>query len=191
MARKWFTRARRFPQLIGRTPDGTRLWGGPYTYLQLATMASVALIMWRTTWLWAHGTLIFNAAIFLTVVIAAVYAAGHLGPTSRNPLVLLGGLTNITGGWRTDNHRLHPPTRNATQLQPLGAVPVYELAPTPTPQTNTAPDPTSHDHDATNTTPDDHAQGQSPDPSVTIAPDAVGSAAGLSEVQQLLLGGRP
>jgi len=26
---KWYTRARRFPQLIGKTPDGARLWGGP------------------------------------------------------------------------------------------------------------------------------------------------------------------
>ena len=36
MALKWYTRARKFPQLIGRTPDGTRIPGGPYTYTQVA-----------------------------------------------------------------------------------------------------------------------------------------------------------
>ena len=52
---KWYTRARKFPQLIGRTPDGTRIPGGPYTYLQVAAGVGMAAVLAATTGLWARG----------------------------------------------------------------------------------------------------------------------------------------
>ena len=78
MALKWYTRARKFPQLIGRTPDGTRIPGGPYTYTQVAAGVVTAVVLAQTTWLWAHGGLILNATIFIGATVGAVFAAGTL-----------------------------------------------------------------------------------------------------------------
>jgi len=36
------------PAAIGKTPDGARLWGGPYTYTQVITAAAVLVIGAKT-----------------------------------------------------------------------------------------------------------------------------------------------
>ena len=38
-----FTAARKFPQLIGKTPDGKRIAGGPYTLTQGIVLAIVLI----------------------------------------------------------------------------------------------------------------------------------------------------
>ena len=45
---RWYTRARKSPQLIGNTPDGAKLWGGPYTYRQGIGAAVVLLVGLKT-----------------------------------------------------------------------------------------------------------------------------------------------
>jgi hypothetical protein len=103
MALKWYTRARKFPQLIGRTPDGTRIPGGPYTYTQVAAGVVTAVVLAQTTWLWAHGGLILNATIFIGATVGAVFAAGKLTPGMRNPIVLASGALNLmSSGYRLD-----------------------------------------------------------------------------------------
>ena len=62
---KWYTRARRFPQLIGKTPDGATIWGGPYTYTQVIAGVAFIVIGSKTTWLWGHFGLLGNALILV------------------------------------------------------------------------------------------------------------------------------
>src|SRR5450759_686655 len=51
---KYYTRARKFPQLIGRTPDGAKIWGGPYTFTQAISAGVVLFVGVNTMGLWAH-----------------------------------------------------------------------------------------------------------------------------------------
>lgn len=83
---KWYTRARRFPQLIGKTHDGTPLWGGPYTYTQVIVGVGILIVGVKTTSLWGHFGLIGNALLLLSVAYGVVLLVGRLPIGSRNPL---------------------------------------------------------------------------------------------------------
>ena len=83
---KWYTRARRFPQLIGKTPDGATIWGGPYTYTQVIAGVAFIVIGSKTTWLWGHFGLIGNALILLGCAYGLVLVLGRLPIGSRNPI---------------------------------------------------------------------------------------------------------
>lgn len=52
---KWYTKARRFPQLLGRAPDGTRIPFGPYTMTQAIGAGAVIFAAKVLSGLWAHG----------------------------------------------------------------------------------------------------------------------------------------
>ncbi len=128
MALKWYTRARKFPQLIGRTPDGTRIPGGPYTYTQVAAGVVTAVVLAQTTWLWAHGGLILNATIFIGATVGAVFAAGKLTPGMRNPIVLASGALNLmSSGYRLDGTAMRDPKPNTATA--AGPVTVFIPAP--------------------------------------------------------------
>ena len=137
MALKWYTRARKFPQLIGRTPDGTRIPGGPYTYTQVAAGVVTAVVLAQTTWLWAHGGLILNATIYIGATVGAVFAAGKLTPGMRNPIVLASGALNLmSSGYRLDGTAIRDPKPNTATA--AGPVTVFIPAP-PLAKTTTAP----------------------------------------------------
>lgn len=88
---KWYTRARKFPQLIGRTPDGAKIWGGPYTFTQ-AVGAGVALFVGvNTMGLWANYGLVGNAMILLGVSYGIVLLLGRIPVGSRSPIAVLAG----------------------------------------------------------------------------------------------------
>ena len=146
MALKWYTRARKFPQLIGRTPDGTRIPGGPYTYTQVAAGVVTAVVLAQTTWLWAHGGLILNATIFIGATVGAVFAAGKLTPGMRNPIVLASGALNLmSSGYRLDGTAIRNPKPNgATAAGPVTVfIPAPRLAkPTTAPLTEPVAVPT-------------------------------------------------
>lgn len=127
MALKWYTRARKFPQLIGRTPDGTRIPGGPYTYTQVAAGVVTAVLLAQTTWLWAHGSLMLNATIFIGATVGAVIAAGKLPPGMRNPLVLASGAINLmSSGYRLDGAPV--PRCTVSRGTAVGPVTVFEAS---------------------------------------------------------------
>ncbi len=88
---RFYTAARRFPQLIGRTPDGTKLPFGPYTVVQMAVGGVALVVLWNTTGLWARFGLIANIVVAISLLFAAVWSAGRLPPGLRNPLVIVGG----------------------------------------------------------------------------------------------------
>ena len=113
-AAKWFTSARKFPQLIGRTPDGTQLPGGPYTITQLVVGGVVALLLWNTTGVWARFGLAGNIVVGPALLIGAVFAAGKIPFEMRSPVVVGAGwinaLSRSTAG--STPVRLRPPHRS-------------------------------------------------------------------------------
>ncbi|MDP9240456.1 MAG: hypothetical protein M3O55_07430 [Actinomycetota bacterium] len=88
---KWYTRARKFPQLIGRTPDGAKIWGGPYTFTQAIGGGLVLLVGVNTMGLWANYGLIGNAILLLGVTYGIVMLLGRIPVGSRSPLSVITG----------------------------------------------------------------------------------------------------
>jgi len=141
---KWYTRARRFPQLIGKTPDGATIWGGPYTYTQVIAGVAVIIVGSKTTWLWGHFGLIGNALILLGVTYGLVLLLGRVPVGSRNPLSVGAGvlraMTAPTLGTRGGSPvRVRRPHRSATKVvvtpdaPTLGDVHVSRSTPPPPP----------------------------------------------------------
>lgn len=89
---KWYTRARRFPQLIGKTPDGARIWGGPYTYTQVVGAAVVLVVGVKTVTLWGRLGMIGNAVLLLAITYTVALLLGRLPVGSRNPLAVGAGV---------------------------------------------------------------------------------------------------
>ena len=89
---RWYTRARRFPQLIGKTPTGGSLWGGPYTFTQVGVFAGVIVVASQTAWLWGHFGTLGNLILPLGVAYGLTVLAGKLPIASRNPLSMAVGV---------------------------------------------------------------------------------------------------
>lgn len=93
---KTFTRTRRIPQLIGRTSDGARIPGGPYTMTQALGGFAVGCVLYLTMGLWGGGSAIWNWLMALTAVGVAVFLLGRLPIGGRNPMSVLLGFGNAT-----------------------------------------------------------------------------------------------
>ena len=131
---KWYTRARKFPQLIGKTPDGTKIWGGPYTYTQVIVGVLIVVVGSKTTSLWGHFGTVGNILLLLGVAYGTVILIGRLPLGSRNPLSVGAGFLRA---W------------SAPAKGRLGGSPVRmrkphtahsQLVLTPTPSTTPAPE---------------------------------------------------
>lgn len=85
---KWFTLARRFPQLIGRTPDGTRIPGGPYTVTQALGGIAVVVVGYMSMGVWAHFGGLGNFAVLFAVAGGAVFGLGRIPLGARNPFAI-------------------------------------------------------------------------------------------------------
>lgn len=126
-AAKWFTRARRFPQIIGQTPNGTKIFGGPYTYTQVFVGGGVLAVLWGTTGLWARSNVLVNAALFVCIVGASVVLAGRIPPGARNPLILTRGLVRVFQyGYRRE---AKPIISRVANRRFQGSVVIFEDAP--------------------------------------------------------------
>lgn len=90
---RWYTRARRFPQLIGRLHDGRRIPFGPFTYLQIGAGAAVGVVMTQTSGLWGRD-LMFNATITVIAIAVTLFVIGQI-PPGRNPLLQVSGLGRL------------------------------------------------------------------------------------------------
>jgi len=85
---KWFTLARRFPQLIGRTPDGTRIPGGPYTVTQALGGLAVVVVGYMSMGVWAHFGGLGNFAVLFAVAGGTVFGLGRIPLGARNPFAI-------------------------------------------------------------------------------------------------------
>lgn len=91
VARFW-TRARRFPQLIGKSLNGERIWGGPYTLAQFIGGFLTAWILWQTRPIWGTGPFLAQLVMIPAITAAVVWLLGKVPVTGRNPTVLLTGI---------------------------------------------------------------------------------------------------
>lgn len=95
---RWYTRARKFPQLIGKTPDGAKLWGGPYTYTQVIGAAVVLVVGLKTISLWGAFGLIGNALVVLGAAYGTALLLGRLPIGSRSPISVGAGVVRALSG---------------------------------------------------------------------------------------------
>lgn len=95
MAYKWYTRARKFPQLIGRTPDGTRIPWGPYTVTQVLGGIVTCFVTSQILKVWSPGDIVSSAVVLLLVSGSVVFFLGKLPPGMRNPLIYLKGVLKL------------------------------------------------------------------------------------------------
>jgi hypothetical protein len=94
---RWYTRARKFPQLIGRTPDGARIPGGPYTVTQAVAAGVILVVGLNTLGIWARFGLLGNLLVLATVTWTAVWLLGRIPVGSRSPLSVATGLVHAVG----------------------------------------------------------------------------------------------
>lgn len=99
---RWYTLARRFPQLIARTHDGTAIPGGPYTVTAFCTAGALAFVLVKTFAMWSP--LVGNPVVACAALLAAVYATAwgvtRLPLEGRSPLSMALGLMNLAGAPR-------------------------------------------------------------------------------------------
>lgn len=146
---RWYTRARRFPQLIGRTSDGARIWGGPYTVTQVATAGVLLFIALNTTSLWAHYGLIGNGLLLAGVVYGVVFLLGKIPLGSRSPLAIGAGAwralsaptTGRLGGRPVRLRRPHRIEHRMTVFLPAAAARATEPVPVARPAAADEPAP--------------------------------------------------
>ena len=81
--------------MIGRLPDGSKIWGGPYTLTQIV-VGVVALIAGILLWpVYASSGLLTAVIILLFSIIVPMYLAGQLKPSTRSPMLQLLGIGKI------------------------------------------------------------------------------------------------
>lgn len=95
---RWYTRARRFPRLIGKTPSGGVIWGGPYTLTQVAGFLVTLVGGWWLLSVLALFGFIGNVIITATASAAVVIGLGNIPLGGRNPLTWLVSLIHFQTG---------------------------------------------------------------------------------------------
>ncbi|MGQ4354891.1 phage holin family protein [Streptomyces drozdowiczii] len=113
-----YTKARRHPSMIGQW-EGHRLWGGPYTVPQFATMAVVfgALILLLITVpaLWAtFGLFNLGALVVLPYLASLLVRRLHVSG-GRNPFVALASVVGLLAGGQRRRLAGRPLPRITTQ----------------------------------------------------------------------------
>jgi len=88
---RFYTRSRRFPKMIGRMTDGSRIPGGPYTLTQVGFggVALMGLLITRT--LWSTGATLLDLAITVGVAWGVTWLVGLIPMTRRNLVLAFAG----------------------------------------------------------------------------------------------------
>ncbi|XAS69890.1 hypothetical protein V3C33_20885 (plasmid) [Micrococcaceae bacterium Sec5.7] len=91
-----FYRTSKYPLMMGRLPDGTKIFGGPYTAAQGITGAAMIMLALFTWGMWASFGLIGNLVTLVVVVLVPVHLAGMIRTKNRNPVMIAAG---ALGAW--------------------------------------------------------------------------------------------
>jgi len=91
-----FYRTTKYPKVMGRFYDGTKIPGGPYTMTQGVVGAVALFIALQTSAPWARGNIIIDLPLGIAFVWGAAWVAGRIRVGNRNPAVLLVGLFKAT-----------------------------------------------------------------------------------------------
>ncbi len=129
---RWYTLARRFPQLVARTHDGTAIPGGPYTVTAFCSAGALAFVLVKSFAAWAPmvGNPITACGVLLAAVYATAWGVTRLPLEGRSPLSMAMGLVNLAGaprGGRVPSRRLtrrtprpgRGPAPHPTLVQPI------------------------------------------------------------------------
>jgi hypothetical protein len=114
---KFFTVARRFPQMIGRTPDGARIPGGPYSFTQVIVAAVLLIVGVKTKPLWTTGGGLQDIVFLLTGTWGAVWVLGKLPLGTRNPFMVAAGVFRGASAPQLGRYRGQP-VGKTTVLKP-------------------------------------------------------------------------
>lgn len=144
---RFYTRSRKFPKVIGRLHDGTRIPFGPYTIAQAVIGCGVAFVAISTRGSWGSGTILLDLPVSLALAWAAAWGAGRIPATRRNLLtVIIGAVSAVfqpaAGRYRERPLRLNKPHHAAGKVAIALAAPVAaadSMPATPTPPAETAP----------------------------------------------------
>ena len=82
---QFFTSARRIPILFGKLPNGGRVWGGPYTLLQISVGSLVLVVGYNTRALWgaAVGSPLIQLLLLVIVAAGATWFTGRIPSGTR------------------------------------------------------------------------------------------------------------
>lgn len=116
-----FYRVKKFTRYLGRFPDGTKIWGGPYNMTQGVVGAIAGLIAMQTNGLWGTGNIFFDLLLGGGTVYLIVSMAGRIRTGNRNPASLLLGLYTAMTAPSTGSYNGAPP-RDRTPRQVSGRV---------------------------------------------------------------------
>lgn len=115
MAWQFYTKGRRVPTLIGKDSSGRRIWGGPYTALQVLAAPAIPVLAWNTQGLWAGSLSLFGTVVAIAfITVAGVKLLGHVDFAARNPLYVMYGYLKQTAdlapAGRCAGRKVAPPT---------------------------------------------------------------------------------
>lgn len=102
---KFFTASRSVKQLLGALPDGTVIWGGPYTLTQFSVGALVLVAALITRGRFWGGPLVLDILYIAAATYGAVWVTGKI-PSSRRSVVNIGNccwellFAPVTGRYR-------------------------------------------------------------------------------------------
>lgn len=86
---RFYTRSRRFPKMIGRMTDGSRIIGGPYTMTQVCIGGGVLMILLMTRTVWTTGVMLLDLVIVGGLAWGVTWLVGLIPITRRNLLSVL------------------------------------------------------------------------------------------------------
>ncbi|HEY9412695.1 MAG TPA: hypothetical protein VIP77_24185 [Jiangellaceae bacterium] len=132
---KYYTRARKFPQLLGRFPDGTKIPGGPYTVQQLLAGVGIIAFGSMTMGIWGIFGGIGDIVVLFMVGFAAMFFIGRLPMNGRNPFAAVLGFYKASvaprgGRFQGKSIRIRRPRRMTHMTNVYyGPLPAIEPAP--------------------------------------------------------------
>ena len=101
---KFYTAARKFQQLIGVTPTGEAIPGGPYTVTQFVVGIVVLVTGFITRPIWSQGT-IADVLYIAAATIGITYGVGKLPRSRRSIINLINCCITLMSRPRTGKYR--------------------------------------------------------------------------------------
>ena len=130
---RFYTAARKFQQLIGVTPAGETIPGGPYTVTQFLVGIAVLVVGFISRPLWSQGAL--TDVLFIAVAaVGATYGVGKMPGSRRSIINLINCWITLMSRPRTGTYRgkkmptsysttKRRPTRTPARTTPVGPAP--------------------------------------------------------------------
>lgn len=81
---RFYTKARRFPKMIGRLNDGSRIPGGPYTLTQISVGGVVLFLMLMFRPVWGWGFVLAEIPFAVAISWVVMWTVGRLPTSQRN-----------------------------------------------------------------------------------------------------------